>query len=157
MLTDFYHKTALYLTATFGGNFIYFLIVFSTAFSVGYFILIGYTVTRMDKRYFIRDRIKGEKYSDDKVNNLLPTTPIRKCVLLVVQIFKIPLGICLLVSGIVMLVLPGQGLITILIGLGLLPFPYKHKIEQNLLSRKSVRSSLNWLRIKANKEPFIFD
>jgi hypothetical protein len=56
-----------------------------------------------------------------------------------------------------MLVLPGQGLLTMLIGLSLLPFPGKQKMEQNILSRKSIRQSLNWIRIKANKEPFIFD
>ncbi|GAC20421.1 hypothetical protein GARC_3466 [Paraglaciecola arctica BSs20135] len=56
-----------------------------------------------------------------------------------------------------MLVLPGQGLITMLIGLSLIPFPGKHRIERDLLSRNSVRSTLNWIRIKANKEPFIFD
>ncbi|MBA6417405.1 hypothetical protein H4J50_15435 [Colwellia sp. 6M3] len=56
-----------------------------------------------------------------------------------------------------MLVLPGQGLITMLIGLSLIPFPGKHKLEKNILARKSVRSSLNWIRTKAKKDPFIFD
>ncbi|GAC36330.1 hypothetical protein GPSY_0692 [Paraglaciecola psychrophila 170] len=56
-----------------------------------------------------------------------------------------------------MLVLPGQGLITMLIGLSLLPFPGKDKMEQNILSRKSVRTTLNWIRVKAKKPPFIFD
>ena len=74
-----------------------------------------------------------------------------------VKIVKIIIGIFLLVCGIAMLVLPGQGLLTMLIGLSMLPFPGKHKIEQNLLARKSIRSSLNWIRIKANKEVFIFD
>jgi hypothetical protein len=74
-----------------------------------------------------------------------------------VKIAKIIVGVFVLVCGIVMLVLPGQGLITMLIGLSLLPFPGKNRIEQNLLSRKSVRFTLNWIRFKANKEPFIFD
>ena len=70
---------------------------------------------------------------------------------------KILIGMGLLVCGIVMLVLPGQGLITMLIGLSLIPFPGKNKLEENLLAKKSVRSTLNWIRAKANKEPFVFD
>jgi hypothetical protein len=73
-----------------------------------------------------------------------------------IHIAKIFLGLCLLLCGIAMLVLPGQGIITIILGLSLLPFPGKNKVEQNLLGRKSVRSTLNWIRKKANKEPFIF-
>ena len=75
----------------------------------------------------------------------------------VVNIAKILIGVFLLLCGIAMLVLPGQGLLTIVIGLSLIPFPGKKKLEQNILSRKSVRSSLNWIRTKANKAPFIFD
>jgi UPF0716 family protein affecting phage T7 exclusion len=75
----------------------------------------------------------------------------------VINIAKIIVGVCLVLGGLLMLVLPGQGLITILIGLSLIPFPGKNTMEQKLLSRNSVRSTLNWIRVKANKEPFIFD
>ena len=141
---------------TFGANFIFLTIVFTSALSISYFVLMGYIITHMDKRYFIRKNIIGEKITDVAAATSR-LTPFRSSISLVVQSAKILIGVCLLVSGIVMLVLPGQGLITMLIGLSLLPFPGKNKIEQNLLSLKSVRSSLNWIRIKANKEPFIFN
>jgi len=86
-----------------------------------------------------------------------PLTSIHIGVTLIVNMVKIIFGVGLLVCGLVMLVLPGQGLITMLIGLSLIPFPGKDKLEQNLLARKSVRSSLNWIRIKAKKPPFIFE
>ncbi|MFT6247316.1 MAG: hypothetical protein ACJAVU_001347 [Cognaticolwellia sp.] len=75
----------------------------------------------------------------------------------IVNIVKVLFGVLLFVCGLAMLVLPGQGLITMLIGLSLIPFPGKHKLEKNILARKSVRSSLNWIRTKAKKDPFIFD
>ena len=111
----------------------------------------------MDKMYFIRKRLTDERKTDIKVKAQPIFMPIKHSVVLIVNFVKILLGLCLVVCGIVMLVLPGQGIITILVGLSLLPFPGKHKIEQFLLARKSVRYSLNWIRSKANKAPFMFD
>lgn len=137
---------------TFDPNFIFLTILLTTAASITYFIVISYIITQMDKRYFIRKKISA---NDSSENSYLMW--MNSSVTYAVKIVKIIVGVCLLLCGLLMLVLPGQGLITMLIGLSLIPFPGKHKIEQNLLSRKSVRSSLNWIRIKANKEPFIFD
>jgi hypothetical protein len=106
----------------------------------------------MDNRYFIRRKIiTNEAIVSPHLR--LTNNNLTK----LVNIAKIIFGVCLLLIGLVMLVLPGQGLITILIGLSLLPFPGKDKLEQNILSRKSVRTTLNWIRIKAKKAPFTFD
>lgn len=137
---------------TFGPNFIFLTILLTTVASIVYLIVISYIITQMDKRYFIRKKI-----SADDARKKPHLTLMNSSVNCVVNVVKIIVGLYLLVCGIVMLVLPGQGLVTMLIGLSLIPFPGKNKIEQNILSRKSVRSSLNWIRIKANKEPFIFD
>ena len=137
---------------TFGPNFIFLTILLTTVVSIAYFIVISYIITQMDKRYFIRKKNAG-----DDVSEKPHLTSMNSSVIYVVNIVKIIIGVCLLLCGVVMLVLPGQGLLTILIGLSLVPFPGKNKIEQDLLSRKSVRSSLNWIRMKANKDPFIFD
>ena len=136
MLTEFYNKISSYLVETFGTNFIFLTIVFTTALSIGYFILMGYIITHMDKRYFIRKVIVVENIVDNAANVPLRLTPIKSSITLLVHIAKILIGLCLLLSGIVMLVLPGQGLITMLLGLSLLPFPGKNK---------------------ANKDPFIFN
>ena len=136
----------------FGPNFILLIILLTTAVSITYFIVLSYIITQMDKRYFIRKSLYADDSSDSP--NL---TLINKSLTYAVSIIKIIVGIFLFLCGLVMLVLPGQGLITMLIGLSLVPFPGKSKIEQSLLSRKSVKVSLNWIRVKANKEPFIFD
>ncbi|MFZ5765575.1 MAG: PGPGW domain-containing protein [Thermodesulfobacteriota bacterium] len=59
--------------------------------------------------------------------------------------------------GILMLVLPGQGLLTIAIGIMLLDFPGKFRFERWLASRGPVLRSINWLRKRAHRQPLIFD
>tara|TARA_R110000737_G_scaffold351080_1_gene392125 strand:+ start:2310 stop:2729 length:420 start_codon:yes stop_codon:yes gene_type:complete len=138
--------------ATFDSNFIFLTIVITTALSIVYFIVISYTITQLDTRYFLHKENPG----DDAIKKAKLTSQA-SIKTLFVNFAKIIVGICLVVCGLVMLVLPGQGLITMLIGLSLIPFPGKHKFEKNILARKSVRYSLNWIRRKANKTPFIFD
>jgi hypothetical protein len=54
-------------------------------------------------------------------------------------------GVCV-VAGILMLVLPGQGLLTILAGVFLLDFHGKKELERKLVSRPRILKSVNWLR-----------
>lgn len=64
------------------------------------------------------------------------------------------LGLLLLLSGIGMLFLPGQGVITIVIAIGIMSFPYKQRLLFNLTRPTSVQQSLNWLRKKTRKAHF---
>ena len=61
-------------------------------------------------------------------------------------------GFVLVVAGLVMLVVPGQGLLTIVIGLMLLDFPGKFRLERWLVTRPKVWQSINWLRRRAGHE-----
>ena len=61
------------------------------------------------------------------------------------------LGAVLVLVGLIMLVAPGQGLLTIVVGLMLLEFPGKFRAERWLATRRGVWRSLNWLRKKAGK------
>ena len=56
------------------------------------------------------------------------------------------IGYCVLIAGIAMLVLPGQGLLTIAIGLMLVDFPGKYRLERWFVGRPAVLRSINWLR-----------
>jgi UPF0716 family protein affecting phage T7 exclusion len=69
-------------------------------------------------------------------------------------IAKCLLGIVLTLVGVVMLVVPGQGLLTIVVGLVLLEFPGKFRAERWVATRRNVWRSLNWLRKKAGKPEF---
>lgn len=70
-----------------------------------------------------------------------------------VLIFKNLFGYALIFGGIMMLILPGQGLFTIIIGLLLSNYPGKYKIEKKVIGIPSVLKSINWLRKKTNKPP----
>jgi len=65
-------------------------------------------------------------------------------------------GLGLLSAGFAMLFLPGQGLLTMLLGLSLMDFPGKHRLRERLLRQPQVEAGLNWLRRRAGKAPFIF-
>ena len=64
-------------------------------------------------------------------------------------------GFLFVVLGILMLVLPGQGILTILMGLFMMNFPGKYRLEKKIVSAPKVLQSLNWIRAKANKPPLM--
>ena len=68
---------------------------------------------------------------------------------------KTILGLLLILAGIGMLVLPGQGLVTVAIGLSFLEFPGKRHLLRTIVFRGGVVKPLNRIREKAGKEPFL--
>lgn len=72
---------------------------------------------------------------------------------LISVIVKNLIGYTLILGGLLMLVLPGQGLFTILMGLILSNYPGKYNIERRFISIPSVLRTVNWLRKKSNKPP----
>lgn len=70
-------------------------------------------------------------------------------------VIKNLVGGLFILAGLVMLVLPGQGLLTILIGITLTNFPGKYKLEQGLARRRSIFRGMNWIRRKAHRPPLV--
>ena len=68
-------------------------------------------------------------------------------------VLKNLLGYAFIAAGIGMLVLPGQGLLTIFMGMLLIDFPNKFKVERWLIEKPSIFKAANWIRAKAGKEP----
>ena len=68
-------------------------------------------------------------------------------------------GAIVVMLGIVMALpgVPGQGILTALIGLTLLNFPGKTKLERRLISRPSVFKAVNALRARFHKPPLQLD
>ena len=64
------------------------------------------------------------------------------------------IGLGLILLGIVLLALPGQGLLTIIVGIILTRFPGKRRFIYWLVSRRQVLDSMNWIRRRANKPEF---
>jgi hypothetical protein len=72
-----------------------------------------------------------------------------------VLLIKNTIGYSLIIGGIMMLVLPGQGLFTIIIGLMLSNYPGKYYIEKRFIEIPAFFKSINWLRSKSNKATII--
>jgi hypothetical protein len=78
---------------------------------------------------------------------------------LTLLIVKNLVGGLLLLLGLVMAMplVPGPGLLLILVGLGLLDFPGKRALERRLLRRPWVLASVNKMRARYGKPPMIVD
>ncbi len=90
---------------------------------------------------------------DGHTRRFLEERPLLRGAVLVV---KNLLGAALLVAGLAMLFLPGQGILTILVALSLLDFPGKRGLELRILKNPTVLRSVNWLRRRAGKDPLQF-
>ena len=63
-------------------------------------------------------------------------------------VLLVALGVVLSLPGV-----PGQGLLTVLLGIMLLDFPGRHRLEQKLLSKPSIVNTINRLRGRFDKPP----
>ena len=70
----------------------------------------------------------------------------------VAGVLLIALGIVLSLPGV-----PGQGLLTVLLGVMLVDFPGKHRLEQKLLSRPGIINTINRLRGRFGKPALELD
>jgi hypothetical protein len=67
-------------------------------------------------------------------------------------VFLILLGIVLSLPGV-----PGQGILTILLGLIMLDIPGKRPLEARIIKRPAVLSAINNLRARYSKPPLLMD
>ena len=89
-------------------------------------------------------------YLNEEDNQLSEIQPIWRRPYL---IFKNIIGATLVLAGLAMLILPGQGLLTLIVGLGLMNFPGKRRLIRRIILQRRVLQTINRLRAGANKEP----
>jgi len=116
--------------------------VFSVVTFIGSLIVVPVLVAKIPVDYFSHERRERTEWAEHH--------PVIRMLLLIA---KNLFGYVLLLMGIAMLVLPGQGLLTIMIGLMLINFPGKYRLERWLVSRKPILKSINWLREKSGHKP----
>jgi len=80
--------------------------------------------------------------------------PVERWILLILRGVA---GAVLVLMGLALLVLPGQGLLTILSGLMLASYPGKYRLERWLVRRRGVHAAIDWLRRRAGKDPLQLD
>ena len=64
-------------------------------------------------------------------------------------------GWILILAGLALFVLPGQGTITLIAGLLITNYPGKFAFERWLVRRPHVLPAMNWLRRRAGREPLL--
>lgn len=120
----------------------FWLTVASIIAFVASIILTPWIVSKIPSDYF--SHTKRQKYQwDDQP----------KIIRLIFVFLKNILGGIFIIGGIAMLFLPGQGIMTIIIGLLMMDFPYKYKVERWIIKQPSVLGSINKLRAKAKQPP----
>jgi hypothetical protein len=78
----------------------------------------------------------------------------RPAIRFVLLILKNMLGLVLFLAGLSMLVLPGQGLLTLLVAGMLLDFPGKFALKKKLISVPRIRIGVNRFRERHGKQSF---
>ena len=123
-------------------DFFFWLGILSSVIFLVSLLSIGRLVSLIPSDYFI-----NRKESKFKLNY-----PVAWIVSVVIKnIF----GYILIFGGILMLILPGQGLITIFVGLLLSNYPGKYSIEKRIIATPKILKSINWLRKRSNEPPLI--
>lgn len=120
------------------------LAVFSSFTFVLSLVLIPLVVGRLPQDCFLRLHYNDKPSIPPSIGSII------------LAIFRNGLGLMLLFAGIIMLFLPGQGLLTILLGVLLISFPGKQKLVHILVFQPKIQQSLDWLRIKRKKPPFLW-
>lgn len=80
--------------------------------------------------------------------------PVLRGVLIVL---KNALGLLLFAAGLSMLVLPGQGLLTLLVAFLLLDVPGKFALKRKIVSSRRIHATINRFRENHGKPPFTDD
>lgn len=101
-------------------------------------IVIPLVLVRLPADWFLRERTPPRE-----------RTPARVLLWLVRNLA----GTLLVLAGIAMLALPGQGLLTVLLGLMVMEFPKKRELERWLVRRRGVCRAIDWLRRRAGRPP----
>ena len=64
-------------------------------------------------------------------------------------------GAMIVAMGVLMLFLPGQGILAILLGLSIMDLEVKHRIVRRILGQKKIQEAVQRIRSKAGKPPLV--
>ena len=118
---------------------------FSLLTFVGSLLCIPFVVARLPRNYF-------QKRPETAVLCLSKVT----IGFFILFLLRNILGLLLFAAGFAMLFLPGQGILTMIVGIAVMSFPYKHNLVYQLTRPASIQKSLDWLRKKSGKEKFFW-
>ena len=111
-------------------------------FLLSLFIL-RFVIVRLPNNYFLTDCSTLNKRSGNLID-------------LGFRVAKNVFGFLLIICGIVLLFTPGQGLVTMVLGVWLMDLPWIIKIKERFVYSRFVKRTLNWIRCKNGISPFKF-
>jgi len=119
--------------------------------------IVAFFVTLIIVPWFVI-RIPSDYFSDSNIERRkTPWSNWHPLVRRILLVGRNVLGYVFLVVGTAMLVLPGPGILTIVVGIILLNFPGKYRLERWMVERRPVLRSINWLRRWAKKAPIVLE
>jgi hypothetical protein len=121
------------------------ILIFAASF-VFNLAIVSFILVKLPADYFSK---RHEKFWADSHPALRVAAIIGKNIL---GVLLVTLGIVLSLPGV-----PGQGLLTILLGVMLVDFPGRRSLEQKLLRRPGIVNSINKLRARFKKPPLQLD
>ncbi len=117
------------------------LTVLSVVFFVGSLIAIPFILVRLPTDFF--DVRVPRRWMEHQ-------HPVLR---LLGYLVKNVVGAIFLFAGFLMLFLPGQGILTMLIGVTMLDFPGKRRLEAKMIGQPAVLNTINSMRQKFGKPP----
>jgi uncharacterized membrane protein YbaN (DUF454 family) len=109
-------------------------------------VIVGFVLARLPADYFVNPDARRP----------IDRHPVLKVLFVLVRNVAgwalIALGVVLSLPGV-----PGQGVLTILMGVMMIDFPGKHRFQHWLVSRKTVQFAVNKLRARAGKPPLVME
>ncbi len=105
-------------------------------------VALPWLVTRIPEDYFCHPRRAPPSWE-----------PAHPAVRMAFLVLKNLLGCVLLAGGFIMLFVPGQGLLTMAVGLLLIDYPGKFALERRVVAIEPIFKGLNWLRRRRGVAP----
>ena len=111
------------------------------------YVVVSIVLVKMPANYF---------HSDYEHHFMPNSNPVLRSIVIGL---KNILGVLLIVTGILLSLpgVPGQGLLTIFIGVMLTDIPGKRPLEAKMIGRPAVLSAVNKLRARYEKPPFLIE
>ena len=123
-------------------EFITWTLIFSLVMFFGTLIAVPYLISVIPENYFLHEKRDKSIFAVEH--------PVLRIIFFLI---KNILGATLIFLGIILLVLPGQGILTIITGLIIMDFPNKYQLERRMVQRPRILKTMNWFRKRMKKAP----
>jgi hypothetical protein len=112
---------------------------------IGSLLILPWLILRLSPEYFVRHRF-----------DVIERHQRHRVLAIIIFVLRNTVGLGLLAAGMAMLVMPGQGILTMLIGLSFMDFPGKQRLLEKVVQSTRVQQSLNWIRKRGGREDLVF-